>query len=574
MTGRCDDAVFGSDLIIETLSELGIDDAVINPGASLSGLHESLESSSIDLHLALHENVAVAMADGYARVTGKPMAVFLHNLVGLQSGTMGIFNAWVNQVPVCIYGGAGPESWTHRRPWIDWIHSAKPQTAAVRDVVKWHAQPADVASSVQAVHKAHRLATAHPPGPTYVAIDSVIQEQGVASRPRTMAPVEVTAELTVAGDTVRRIAQQLHDAARPVIVADLVGRSESGFEAVRQLAALLGSPIIDLAGRHNLDTSSPLNASHHRVEVLGAADAVLALDCRDLGYALNAVGHRDEVPTRIPPRDARVIDVSLRPLIPGGFVDYASTEQGAWLVTANTEVLLPAVVETLRSLRGDQAVTPWWVRPEATADPVEDSESGLSLRDLARVSWEALRDHDVVVANGDLRGWLHAEWELTHRLAFLGKNLGAGLGYGSGAATGAAIGLRRHGRDAVVVNFQNDGDFLYTPQALWTQARYRLPIITFVVDNGSYGQDRRHSQRLAELRDRPDSARPEGIDFDSPRIDFTELATAQGVRSWGPIGSRAELKRAVREAVDFVVANRAPALVDVRIESEPRLVAL
>lgn len=578
---RSPSRVFGSDVLVDAMQAQGIEDAVINPGASISGLHESLERSSMSLHLALHENVALAVADGYSRVTGKPMAVILHNLVGLQSGTMGVFNAWVNQSPVCIYGGAGPESWVRRRPWIDWVHSAKPQTAGIQNEVKWHAQPADVASAVLTVHKGHRIAAQSPQGPTYVAFDVAIQEDAVTDDVGSSPEVETTADFSVSDRTLGRLVVMLHEARRPVIVADLVGRSQAGFDALRQLAELVGAPVVDLAGRHNFDTAHSLSATHHRAEVLSQADIVLALDCRDLNYGILAVGHRDETHHRVPAPDARIVDISLRSQIPGHFVDYASTETEAWTITADTETLLPVLVDRVRELKGHgdsvAATVPWWSRP--AADDSAGSEQngtleGLSLRDLASVSWEVLRQHEVVVANGDLRGWLHAEWELTQRLSFLGKNLGAGLGYGSGASSGAAIGLRRLGSEAIVVNFQNDGDFLYTPQALWTQARYSLPVLTFVVNNGSYGQDRRHSERLAKLRGRVENAKPEGIDFDTPPIDFGAIASAQGLRSWGAVTDRKTLEEVTLEACRYVTTKRLPALIDVKIVHEPRLVTL
>ena len=71
-----------------------------------------------------HEEYSVAMAHGYAKATGKPMAAITHNIVGLQHASMAIFNAWCDRVPVIVLGGTGPMDTTRRRPRIDWQHTA------------------------------------------------------------------------------------------------------------------------------------------------------------------------------------------------------------------------------------------------------------------------------------------------------------------------------------------------------------------------------------------------------------------------------------------------------------------
>ena len=96
-TGKPSNAVYGSDLMVEMLRELGIRYIALNPGASYRGLHDSLVNfgeGGPEILMCAHEEFAVAMANGYARVTGKPMATGLHNVVGLQHASMAIFNAW------------------------------------------------------------------------------------------------------------------------------------------------------------------------------------------------------------------------------------------------------------------------------------------------------------------------------------------------------------------------------------------------------------------------------------------------------------------------------------------------
>ncbi|HEY3531983.1 MAG TPA: thiamine pyrophosphate-binding protein, partial [Casimicrobiaceae bacterium] len=126
---------FGSDAIADMLRALGVEYVALTPGASFRGLHDSLVNhlgnARPAMLLALHEESAVAIAHGYARVAGRPMAVALHANVGLMHATMAIFNAWCDRVPMIVLGATGAVDAVRRRPWIEWIHTARDQGALV-----------------------------------------------------------------------------------------------------------------------------------------------------------------------------------------------------------------------------------------------------------------------------------------------------------------------------------------------------------------------------------------------------------------------------------------------------------
>src|SRR5207237_563662 len=96
--------------------------------------------------LCLHEGAAVSVAHGYAKASGRMMGTILHSNVGLLNGSMGIFNAWCDRVPMLILGATGPWDAAKRRPWIDWIHTASDQGALVgrgkRTLESWRARVA------------------------------------------------------------------------------------------------------------------------------------------------------------------------------------------------------------------------------------------------------------------------------------------------------------------------------------------------------------------------------------------------------------------------------------------------
>jgi len=172
-------ALFGSDVVADVLRALEIPFVALNPGASYRGLHDSLVNhlgnATPQMLLCLHEEHAVAIAQGWAKVTGRPMAVVVHSNVGLFHATMAIFNAWCDRMPVLVLGATGPVDAVKRRPWIDWIHTAQDQGALVRNYVKWDAQPASPEAAREALLRAAWMAGTAPMGPVYVNLDAAMQ---------------------------------------------------------------------------------------------------------------------------------------------------------------------------------------------------------------------------------------------------------------------------------------------------------------------------------------------------------------------------------------------------------------
>src|SRR5215204_4367323 len=178
---------WGSDAVALMLRELDLPYVALNPGASYRGLHDSLVNllgnRDPQMLLCLHEEHAVAIAHGYAKVTGRPMGAIVHSNVGLMHATMAMFNAWCDRTPVFVLGATGPVDAAKRRPWIDWIHTAQDQGALIRHFIKWDAQPASVPASYEALLRAKQIAETAPKGPVYVCFDTVLQEVQLSELP-------------------------------------------------------------------------------------------------------------------------------------------------------------------------------------------------------------------------------------------------------------------------------------------------------------------------------------------------------------------------------------------------------
>ena len=134
----------GSDFMVDVIKTLGFEYVATNPGSSFRSLHESLVNyggnTKPELLTCLHEESAVGIAHGYAKVSGKPMSVMVHGTVGLQHAAMAIYNAWCDRVPVYIIAGNGLDA-NKRRPGTEWNHSVQDAALMVRDYVKWDDYP-------------------------------------------------------------------------------------------------------------------------------------------------------------------------------------------------------------------------------------------------------------------------------------------------------------------------------------------------------------------------------------------------------------------------------------------------
>ena len=138
---------WSSDVIVDMLHMYDIPYASMNPGATYRALHDSIinygQNKPYLMHCQ-HEEIAVEIAHGYAKASGKPMVAMLHNLVGMLHANLAVYYAYIDRAPVFIIGATGPMDETKRRPRIDWIHSANVQGEAFRPYTKWDYQPTTI----------------------------------------------------------------------------------------------------------------------------------------------------------------------------------------------------------------------------------------------------------------------------------------------------------------------------------------------------------------------------------------------------------------------------------------------
>ncbi|MBM3571578.1 MAG: thiamine pyrophosphate-binding protein, partial [Alphaproteobacteria bacterium] len=487
--------IFGSDLVADTLRDLNLPYIALTPGASFRGLHDSLVNHLGNdrprILLCLREDHAVAIAHGYAKVTGRTMAAAIHSNVGLFNATIAMFNAWCDRMPVVVIGATGPVDAVQRRPWIDWIHTARDQGALVRGYTKWDDQPASPVAAREALMRGKWITETAPAGPVYINLDAGMQEM-LLTKPAPELDVTrfVPAVPTAAPrELIEHAAALLAKATNPAILAGRVGRTEDGWAARIKLAELLNAKVItDLKVGAAFPTSHPLHIGAPTTAitaeagaVLGSADVILSLDWVDLAGTLK-VACGGSAPK------GRVIQVSLDHVLHTGWsMDYQALPPVDIMMAAEPDSVVPALIAALP--RAERKPKP----PARTLPPPPELKGApISIQQLGHGLRHALGGRSASLLHLSI-SWSADVWPLDHPLDFIGGNGGGGVGGGPGIALGAALALKGSGRFPVAVT--GDGDFLMGATALWTAAHYGIPLLVVVANNQSFFNDEMHQER-------------------------------------------------------------------------------
>jgi len=555
-------AGFGSDVVADALHALDIPYIALNPGASYRGLHDSLVNylgnTRPQMLLCLHEEAAIAIAHGYAKVTGKAMAAAVHSNVGLMHGTMAIFNAWCDRMPMVILGATGPVDATKRRPWIDWIHTSSDQGALIRGYTKWDDQPASPVAAREAVLRAAWIANTAPRGPTYINLDAGMQESKLTEPVPPIDAQRFMPAVTSAApaDQIEAAIALLRGAKQPLILAGRVSRDLDAWKNRITLAERLGARVVtDLKIAASFPTNHPLHAgapggtvlAPEAIEAIRNADVILSLDWLDVaGTFKNAGGNVT----------AKVVQISVDHHLHNGWsMDYQGLPPVDVFIACEPDAAVPALIEALGPAgpRALGAVTREF--PRLTGDKITVDHMADHLR-------RAVGERPASLTHLPL-SWNGASWPLRHPLDYLGSDGGGGVGGGPGISVGAALALKGSGRLPVAIC--GDGDFMMGCTALWTAAHYKIPLLIVVANNRSFFNDELHQERVARVRNRPVENRWVGQRISEPDIDIAGIARAQGAQGFGPVTTIADLGSTFAKAIAAVEAD-AVAVVDVRVE--------
>src|ERR687885_387811 len=340
---------YGSDIISDLLQQFEIPYAALNPGSSFRGLHDSLVNyggNRPEMILCQHEEIAVQIAHGYAKATGKPMAVILHDVVGLLHACMAIYYAYLDRAPILILGATGPMNEAKRRPHIDWIHTANVQGNAVRDYTKWDDQPTAAEGIPGSFARGYRVATAEPQGPVYLCYDAALQEDPLTSDVDLPPPDVARTPSRIAADprALAQVADLLARAERPVLIAEYLGRDPSAFDALVRLAETSGAAVVDIGSRLNFPSNHPLDMTD--TDILREADLVVMLDVRDAEREISVLESATRKVTRIVPPDCQFVEVGFADLeLSSWSMDYGRLQDMKLSVLGDTSLAVPALTD-------------------------------------------------------------------------------------------------------------------------------------------------------------------------------------------------------------------------------------
>ena len=547
----------GAVAIFEVLRGWGVRYVFTCPGSTEAAfLDASFEYPDISVITTTHESVAVAMADGYARVTGKPAVAYLHTNVGLTNGLAHLSAAHIAHSPVVILNGLKTTSIQNRGGFT----TAPAMRDFVRQYVKWDWQTLRADAIGEDVNRALKFATAQPQGPTYLGIAQDLLEAQTPIPIPEATRYQVTARTRPDPDQIAAAVQLLTRATHPLIIAgDEVTQAGASNELVA-LAEHLQAPVL-LVDRTTLESSAfPARHSHYigfyrsTLQAIKDADVIVLVGTRTLiefdwkdtpalpsaTPLIHLCSDASEIakiyPTDVPlVGDARLGLVDLLTALSGQQFNTSSQRQD-YLRSARNSYL-----ETIRQMEEEAA-------HHKEAVPVQVPALMLELAQL-------LTPHTVVVADPVTSLSAVLTYLLPHIERSFYASVSGSLGWGMAAAPGIALGIYQAAMpEKEVIALLGDGVFQFGIQALWTAVHYHIPIIFIVINNQSYAAVKaalhRYNGTAVRLQQFP------ATNIDGPHI-------ADIARGFGASGLRIEHLADLAPALQAVRKQGAPAVIEV-----------
>ncbi len=567
-----------SDVIVDLIKRYKFPYITMNPGASFRGLHDSLVNygnNDPPMLLCQHEEIAVQIAHGYAKASGKPMAVILHNLVGLLHATMAIYYAYIDRVPIFIMGATGPMDEGKRRPHIDWTHSALVQGNAVRDYVKWDYQPTAIEGVPESFARAYSIMTTEPQGPIYMCYDAALQETPLTSSAAELPPASAVATpspMMPDPSAIAAIADKLLKAKHPMLLAEYAGRRQGGFENIVELAETTGAAVWDVNNALNFPNKHPLCLSMDK-ESLKHTDLVVGLDVKDWEKQFVELNNAKRTMTPLLPEHCDTVEIGFAELgISKWSMDYCRMQPCSIRAVGDTALGIPELIRICKERiakdtslqariasrkkavgkRHDEVWAKW--QDEAKKDW---DASPITFSRLALEVWDVIKDEDWVLTANELKHQVRKLWDFDKPYRHPGVELGTATQIG--ISIGVALAHKGTGR--LVVDIQPDGDLMFDAGALWVAAKYQIPMLIVMHNNRAYYNDWAHQIRMAQIRGTDEARAHIGMDLFGPEPDFGALARSMGCYGEGPIDKPADIKPALLRAIAEVKKGRV-ALVD------------
>jgi len=543
----------GHAAFLKLLASEGITHLFGNPGTTELAIMEAMsKQSEIGYVLGLQESVVVAMADGYARASGKLAAANVHVAPGLGNAMGALYNARFYGSPVLLTAGQQEQGHGLMEPLL-----YDPLVPIAQPMVKWAVDVNRVQDLPRIIHRAAKVALTPPTGPVFISLPGDILD---AEAPLELGqPTRVDAAVRPADSAVARLAQRLLAARNPVMIAAHELSSRDAIGDAAELAELIGAGVwqetipysANFLSEHPAFMGTLGRVQPQVREVLAPHDLLVCLGGEVLRMSVHSPV--DALPDGMP-----IVQISERD----------------WELGKNhpTEIAVRADVgETLRALNA-------WLRAHMTPAQKESARERLAgiVRDNwsarnARASEEALKladarpveprylmmqlaaalPRDAVLVEEALSTSLSLPAFLRQRdrQGFYGLASG-GLGFAIAGSIGISIALPHR----PIVALVGDGSAMYGIQALWTAAHLKLPITYVIPNNRGY---RILKERLVSFRK---TDRFVGMDIRDPAIDYVGLAKSMGLPAL-----RIADPQDIFPALQAGIASGGPSLIEIAV---------
>jgi benzoylformate decarboxylase len=529
-----------------------------NPGTTEQGFIDVLqEYPQVEFMLALHEGVAVGMADAYARATRRPAFVEVHTGPGLGNALGMIYNAKMGKTPMVVYAGHSPSATSLQEPLL-----SSPLVEMARPLAKWAAEIQHAHDVPRALRRAFKTAMEPPQGPVFLSLplDVLDGEADVDIVPTTFTNWRGRVDPAA----MTEVARLLLAAERPmVMVGDSVAVADAQREAAT-LAEALGAPVFECyASEFNFSTTHPLYLGS--VNFVGPGPVRATLEGCDVLLVVGAPLFRlifPEAEKSPLPSGCRVVQIDI----------------DAWELGKNLNPDL-AVLADPKAALAELATQVLSLRTPDQARVITERASRIGERtrtqrarywEEAKKNWDAKPIsaprlmHEIRHAlPDDATVYAEAITNANHLAAAMSPT-GPGRmmrsrGGGVGPGLPGTLGVQLAEPSRKVVGVCSDGAAMYSITALWTAAHHRIPATFVMLNNASY---RILKLNMVEYLGR--AARDRrfiAMDLTDPELRFDRMAESMGVP-----GRRVEHPDELASALRDAIAHDGPSLVDVVME--------
>ena len=487
---------------LELLAARGVEYLFANAGTDFAPLIEAyakrfVAGQSLPRPLTVpHEVPAVAMAHGFAMITGRPQAVMVHVIVGAANALGGIINAARANVPMLFTAGRNPITEQgfrgSRDRHIQWAQESFDQGAMAREFVKWDYELRNFAQLETVVDRALAIAQAEPKGPVYLSLPrEVIGERQESFEYGETSRAPKPSDSVASADAIHEAARMLAAARHPLIITKALGRDPGAVPALVRVAEALGAPVVDHFHIYmNFPQNHPLHGGFDAVPYFDEADAILVAES-DAPWFPSIRGPRP---------DAKLVHVAVDPL----FSRYPVRGFGADVALGGTPRLtlaaLADAVSTLVDARAVSERTKRWTeahqkRQAATAERVRavQADRPLDMAWVSRCVGDVIDDDTIVVNEYDLDA-TYASFRVPG--TFFASPPSSALGWGLGAALGAKLAAP----DKTVICCVGDGSYIFgAPTAVhWTSRAHNLPVLWVIFNNRAWNAVKRATHSFAK----------------------------------------------------------------------------